>query len=135
MHRSTASHNPYNLFILTIVYSKHLPTSYLRTIEHITMFVVKSIHIQINSHVMDLSIARRSMTASRAWHLLSINPLTGGCFARRYILQYFLSKFRRARVCILIDCSQSWLDGSWKAEAKVTFPFVIFHTLYFINFL
>jgi len=27
MHRSTAGHNPYNLFILTIVYSKNLPTS------------------------------------------------------------------------------------------------------------
>jgi len=56
MHRSTAGHNPYNLFILTIVYSKNLPTSYLRTIEHMTMFVVKSIHIQINSQVLDLSI-------------------------------------------------------------------------------
>jgi len=56
MHRSTAGHNPYNLFILTIVYSKNLPTSYLRTIEHMAMFVVKSIHIQINSQVMDLSI-------------------------------------------------------------------------------
>jgi len=56
MHRSTAGHNPYNLFILTIVYSKNLPTSYLRTIEHMTIFVVKSIHIQINSQVMDLSI-------------------------------------------------------------------------------
>jgi len=58
MHRSTAGHNPYNLFILTIVYSKNLPTSYLRTIEHMTMFVVKSIHIQINSQVMDLSTTR-----------------------------------------------------------------------------
>jgi len=56
MHRSTAGHNPYNLFIFTIVYSKNLPTSYLRTIEHMAMFVVKSIHIQINSQVMDLSI-------------------------------------------------------------------------------
>ena len=27
MHRSIAGHNPYNLFILTIVYSKNLPTS------------------------------------------------------------------------------------------------------------
>ena len=56
MHRSTAGHNPYNLFILTIVYSKNLPTSYLRTIEHMAMFVVKYIHIQVNSQVMDLSI-------------------------------------------------------------------------------
>ena len=38
----------------------------------------------------NLCIARRSGTASRAWHLLSINPLTGSC----------LAKFRRARVCI-----------------------------------
>jgi len=58
MHRSTAGHNPYNLFILTIVYSKKLPTCYLRTIEHMAMFVVKSIHIQINSQVVDLSILR-----------------------------------------------------------------------------
>ena len=27
MHRSIAGHNPYNLFILTIVYSKNLPTN------------------------------------------------------------------------------------------------------------
>jgi len=53
----TAGHNPYNLLIFTIVYSKNLPTSYLRTIEHMTIFVVKSIHIQINSQVMDLSIS------------------------------------------------------------------------------
>jgi len=59
MHRSTAGHNPYNLFILTRVYSKNFPTSYLRTIEHMAMFVVKSIHIQINSQVMDLSIGHR----------------------------------------------------------------------------
>ena len=56
LYRSTAGHNPYNLFILTIVYSKNIPTSFLRTIERMTMFVVKSIHIQINSQVMDLSI-------------------------------------------------------------------------------
>ena len=29
----------------------------MRTIEHMAMFVVKSIHIQINSQVMDLSMA------------------------------------------------------------------------------
>ena len=56
MHRSIAVHNPYNLFILTIVYSKNLTTSYLLTIEHMAMFVDKSIHIQINDQVMDLSI-------------------------------------------------------------------------------
>jgi len=28
----------------------------LLTIEHMTMFVVKSFHIQINVHIMDLSI-------------------------------------------------------------------------------
>jgi len=62
MHRSTAGHNPYNLFILTIVYSKNLPTSYLRTIEHMTIFVVKNIHIQINSQVMDLSITSTGLS-------------------------------------------------------------------------
>ena len=43
------------------------------------------------------------------------------------IIQYFLSKFRSARVCILFDCLQSLLDGSCKAEAKVTLFFVIFN--------
>ena len=56
MHRSIAGHNPYNPFILTIVYSKNLTTSWLLTIEHMAMFVVKSIHIQIYGQVMDLSI-------------------------------------------------------------------------------
>jgi len=36
-------HNPYNLFILTIDYSK---------IHHMEMFVVKSIYIQINGLVI-----------------------------------------------------------------------------------
>jgi len=57
MHRSIAVHNPYNLFILTIVYRKNLTTSYLLTIEHMAMFVVKSIHIQIYGQFMDLSIS------------------------------------------------------------------------------
>jgi len=56
MHRSIAVHNPYNLFILTIVYSKNLTSSYLLTIERMAMFVVKSNYIQINGQVMDLSI-------------------------------------------------------------------------------
>ena len=56
MHRSIAGYNPYNPFILTIVYSKNLTTSWLQTIEHMAMFVVKSIHIQIYGQVMDLSI-------------------------------------------------------------------------------
>ena len=55
----------------------------------------------------NLCIARRSGTASRAWHLLSINPLTG---------RTCLAKFGRARVSILFDCLQSFLDGSWKAS-------------------
>ena len=56
MHRSIAGYNPYYLFILTIVYSKNLTTSWLQTIEHMAMFVGKSIHIQIYGQVMDLSI-------------------------------------------------------------------------------
>ena len=56
MHRSIAGHNPYNPFILTIVYSKNFTTSWLLTTEHMAMFVVKSIHIQIYGQVMDLSI-------------------------------------------------------------------------------
>jgi len=85
------------------------------------------IHSYRKKEAFNLCIARRSGTASRAWQLLSINPLTGSCLVRTNILQYFLSKFRRARVCILFDCLQSLLDGSWKAEAKVMFPFVIFY--------
>jgi len=56
MHRSIAGHNPYNPFILTIVYSKNLTTSWLLTTEHLAMFVVEYIHIQIYGQVMDLSI-------------------------------------------------------------------------------
>jgi len=61
MHRSIDSHNPCNPFILTIVYSKKLTTSRLLTIEHMAMFVVKSIHIQFYGQVMDLSIAKRQI--------------------------------------------------------------------------
>ena len=51
LHRSIAGHNPYNLFILTIDYSNDFTTGQLLTIEHIAMFVVKSIVIQINDQV------------------------------------------------------------------------------------
>jgi len=44
------------MFIFTIYYSKNFTTKYLLTMEHIAMFVVKSIHIQINGQFMDLSI-------------------------------------------------------------------------------
>ena len=47
IHRSIDGHNPYNLLILTIDYSKNLTTSKLLSIGHMTMFVVKSIVIQI----------------------------------------------------------------------------------------
>ena len=40
MHRSFASHNPYNPLILTIDYSKNFTTVYWQTIEHMAMFVV-----------------------------------------------------------------------------------------------
>jgi len=46
MHRSIDDHTPYNL-ILTIDYSKNFTTMPLLTKEHIAMFVVKPIHIQI----------------------------------------------------------------------------------------
>jgi len=44
------------MFILTIDYSNNFTTNKVLTIEHMAMFVVKSIHIQINGQVMDLSI-------------------------------------------------------------------------------
>jgi len=56
------------------------------------------------------------------WQLLSAEKF----------LQYFLSKFRRARVCKVFDCLQSFLDGSWKAslysKKKWRFP-LLFSTL------
>jgi len=55
MHRSIYCHNHYNLFILTINYSKNFTTMYLLTKEHMAMFVVVSNHNQINGQVMDLS--------------------------------------------------------------------------------
>ena len=48
MHRSIAGYNPYNLFILTIDYSKNFTTNKVLTIGHMSMFVVKSIVVQIN---------------------------------------------------------------------------------------
>ena len=48
MHRSIAGYNPYNLFIITIDYSKNFITNKVLTIGHMSMFVVKSIVIQIN---------------------------------------------------------------------------------------
>jgi len=56
---SINGHNPYNLFILTIDYSKNFTTVKLLTVtvEHMAMFVVKYIHIQINGHVMSLLFA------------------------------------------------------------------------------
>jgi len=49
IHRSIAGYNPYNLFILTIDYSKNFTTNKVLTIGRMSMFVVKSIVIQINS--------------------------------------------------------------------------------------
>jgi len=71
MHRSIAVHTPYNLFILTKVKSKTLTTSYLLTIEHMVMFVVKSIHIKINGQVMDLSIVVCLFRKSEGMYQLS----------------------------------------------------------------
>jgi len=47
MHRSISGHNPYTLFILTVDYSKNFTTMQSLTIEHMALFVVKSIYIQI----------------------------------------------------------------------------------------
>ena len=48
MHRFVVGHNPYNLFIVIIDYSKIFTTRSLHTIVHMAMFVVKSIVFQIN---------------------------------------------------------------------------------------
>ena len=55
MHRSIAGRNTYHLFSVTMHCSKNLTTSLLLTLEHMVMFVVNSIHIHINSPVMDIS--------------------------------------------------------------------------------
>jgi len=51
MHRSIAGHYTYNLFISTIDYSTDFTTIQLLTIEHMVMFVVISIVVQINGQV------------------------------------------------------------------------------------
>jgi len=48
MHRSIAGYDPYNMFILTIDYCTNFTTNKVITIGHMSMFVVKSIVIQIN---------------------------------------------------------------------------------------
>jgi len=51
MHRSIAGYSPYspyNLFILTIYYSKNFTTNKVLTIGHMPMFVVKSVVIKMN---------------------------------------------------------------------------------------
>jgi len=45
MHLSTDGYTPYDMFFLTKDYSKNFTTMLLMTIEHMTMFVVKYIHI------------------------------------------------------------------------------------------
>jgi len=45
MHRSIAGYNPYNLFSLTIDYSKNFTTNKVLTKGRMPMFVVKSIVI------------------------------------------------------------------------------------------
>jgi len=50
MHRSIAVYNSYNLFILTKDYRTNFTTRLLPTTGHMSMFVVKSIVIQINGH-------------------------------------------------------------------------------------
>jgi len=51
MCRSIAGHNAYNLFILTIDYSKNFTTMKLLTIELMAMFVVRSILFQMNGQI------------------------------------------------------------------------------------
>jgi len=62
MHRSIAY--PYNLVISTIHYSTHFTTIELVTIEHMVMFVVISIVIQINGQVYgSINYHKRGMGA------------------------------------------------------------------------
>jgi len=53
MHRSIAGYNPYNLFILTIDYSKNFTTRLLLTTQPMVMFVVKSIVFQFKDQVYE----------------------------------------------------------------------------------
>jgi len=94
----------------------------------ITIYLHSLLIFYRKKRAFNLCIAQRSGTASRAWHLLPMSPLTGSCLSWRNILQYFLSKFRKPCVCILFDYLQSLLDGSWKAEAKSNVPLWFSHT-------
>jgi len=62
MHRSIAGYNPYNLFILTIDYSKNFTTNKVLTIGHMSMFVVKSIVIKFNG--LAYGSINRALTSS-----------------------------------------------------------------------
>ena len=54
---ATDGHSVYNLLNMPIDNGKTFLTMQLLTIEHMAMFVVKSLHILNNGHVMDLLIA------------------------------------------------------------------------------
>jgi len=56
MHRPIYDHNSYNLIMLTIDYNTNFTTMLWQTIEHMAVFVVRSIRMQIIGQVMDLSI-------------------------------------------------------------------------------
>ena len=64
----------YDLFILTINYCKNFTTRLLLTKEHMAMFVVKSIVIEINCKVMDLSIIHCNLIVNLVgFHFYIIN--------------------------------------------------------------
>ena len=71
--RSIAGHNPHNLFIFTKDYRQNFTTRWLLTTEHMAMFVVKSIVIQINSQVYR-TIYVSSPQVSRQ-NIININTL------------------------------------------------------------
>ena len=56
MHRFIDSHYLYNLLILTIYFSKKITLMPLLIMEHMSMFVVKSIHSHTNGQDVDIFI-------------------------------------------------------------------------------
>jgi len=70
VHRSIAGYNPYDLFILTIDYSKNFTTNKVLTIGHMSMFVVKFIVIQNNG------LAYGSISCLRAMIVLMVKEMS-----------------------------------------------------------
>jgi len=112
MHRSTAGHNPYNLLILTKDYSKNLTTSYLLSIRHTSMFVVKSIVIHINGQgygYIDYLVYTRIPFSSCCWCVhIGKRSFTFGQVTTDWSIIFMAAELLWVSTCIVT--SQAWSD-------------------------